>query len=97
MDKTKPVTTRLSEKDCAALARIAAREDRSVGYVIRRFVREGIERDTVAAYHFSFDGPPPKGIVLGHDGTMRATANAPIGKQACRVRVTERAAKAQGR
>lgn len=42
--RTKPVTTRFTEEDCAALARIAAREDRTVGYVIRRFVREGLKR-----------------------------------------------------
>ena len=39
------VTSRLSREDHAQLNRIAHLEDRSKAYLIRRYIREGIQRD----------------------------------------------------
>lgn len=49
MDTTKTLTEQLrvnvTEAQREALERIAARDDRSVAAVIRRFIREGLTRD----------------------------------------------------
>jgi hypothetical protein len=41
----KQVAIRFEESTLEELERIAKREDRTVSYIVRRFVREGLERE----------------------------------------------------
>lgn len=45
---TEPLATRLSLEERQELEQRAEREDRSVAYLIRRYIREGLERDRQA-------------------------------------------------